>query len=107
MSKFYISLQVNLLAEVHDKQCASLVCLWAEFILRQNFAKTCCGSPLYLSPEIVNQEPQLWRHVASHFCHFRSHCLIQVYGFSHRSCFPDQVEVLSKAQHLHCTCRAH
>jgi len=23
----------------------------------QNFAKTCCGSPLYLSPEIVNQEP--------------------------------------------------
>lgn len=35
-------------------QHASLVCF-----ARQNFAKTCCGSPLYLSPEIVNQEPQL------------------------------------------------
>ena len=24
---------------------------------RHHLAKTCCGSPLYLSPEIVNQEP--------------------------------------------------
>ena len=39
--------------------------------LRQNFAKTCFGSPLYLSPEIVNQEPQLGDRdeEMAHFCH--------------------------------------
>lgn len=32
---------------------------------RHHLAKTCCGSPLYLSPEIVNQEPQLGRELFS------------------------------------------